>query len=75
MVTLSFEAGPGAHFAPHGLELPPCLGLGRVEGRVSVDEGKGGGGEGFEEGEVVGEVDLVGGHEEIVILEWRFVNC
>lgn len=33
-----------------------------VEGRGHVDEGEGGGGEGLEEGEVVGEVDLVRGH-------------
>ncbi len=62
LVALSFEPDPITLLTANGLQLRPRLGLARVEGRVNVDEGEGGGGEGFEEGEVVGVVDLVERH-------------
>ena len=49
--------------ARYGVGSAPGFG---VERRVDIDEGEGGGGEGLEEGEVVGEVDLGGGHGEII---------
>ena len=55
----------------HGLDLRARLGLAGVEGRVDVDEIDRRGRERLEDGEVVGEVDAVGGHKDIVIE----INC